>query len=291
VAGALRSRALAALGVAAAFASLTAPARAVVGGKAARPGTFRYVANVLIGPQRQFGCSGTLIAPQWVLTAGHCGSISGALSMGLAPARASWPASAYTVRLGSVFASGKGGESHTVSKVIVDSRYIATNGTGNDVTLLKLTHRSKIRPMLIAARDQRRQWRPGVLSTIAGFGTTSESSSTPPPQMRYAHVPIRTDAVCAAAYPNGLSEVRDDGYFDPATMFCAGYPQGGTDTCQGDSGGPLLVGVGGGVLRLVGATSFGKGCAEAGHPGVYARLAAGPIRRFIARFVPQAFAR
>jgi secreted trypsin-like serine protease len=72
-------------------------------------------------------------------------------------------------------------------------------------------------------------------------------------------------------------------------MFCAGYPQGGTDTCQGDSGGPLLVGVGQ-ALRLVGATSFGKGCAEAGHPGVYARLAEGPIRGFIARLVPQAFA-
>lgn len=291
MARALRSRALAALGALAGLAFVTAPAEAIVGGRAVRPGAFRYVADVLIGPQRQFGCSGTLIAPDWVLTAGHCGSIAGALSMGLAPARASWPAAAYTIQLGSVYANGRSGETHSVSRVIVDSRYIVTNGTGNDVTLLKLTRRSRIRPMLIAARDQRRRWRPGVLSTIAGFGTTSESSSKPPAQMRYAHVPIRTDAVCAAAYPNGLSEVQDDGYFDPATMFCAGYPQGGTDTCQGDSGGPLLVGVGGGVMRLVGATSFGKGCAEAGHPGVYARVAAGPIRRFIARFVPRAFAR
>lgn len=264
-----------------------APAGAVVGGKPTPPGRFRYVADVLIGGS--FGCSGTLIAADWVLTAGHCGSATGSLSMGLAPSQPSWPASFYTVRLGSVYADGRGAETHSVSEVIVDSDYFVTNGPGNDVTLLKLEHPTRIRPMLIASPSQRRSWRPGVLATIAGFGTTSESSSTPPPQMRYAQVPITTDAYCAAAYPRGLSELPNDGYFDPATMLCAGYPQGGTDTCEGDSGGPLLVHVAH-VLRLVGATSFGKGCAEAGHPGVYARLAEGPIRSFIARFVPQAFA-
>ena len=274
-------------GVACALALSTAPAGAVVGGKPAPPGTFRYVANVQIGGS--FGCSGTLIAPGWVLTAGHCGSVTGSLSMGLFPAQASWPASFYTVQLGSVYADGHGGESHAVAQVIVNSDYIATNGTGNDVTLLKLDHASAVKPMPIAAVSERSSWRPGVLATIAGFGTTSESSSTPPPQMQYARVPITTDAYCAAAYPNGLSEATDDGSFDLATMLCAGYPQGGTDTCEGDSGGPLLAPAGS-DFRVIGATSFGKGCAEAGHPGVYARLAEGPIRSFIARFVPQAFA-
>src|SRR5437588_1515550 len=100
------------LTAACALALWSAPARAVVGGKPAKPGSFRYVADVLIGGS--FGCSGTLIAPDWVLTAGHCGSISGALSMGLAPAPASWPAAFYTVQLGSVYADGLGGEKHKV---------------------------------------------------------------------------------------------------------------------------------------------------------------------------------
>jgi secreted trypsin-like serine protease len=268
---------------------VASPAGAVVGGEPAAPGTFPYVADVLIGGD--FGCSGTLIAPQWVLTAGHCGSLTGALTEGLVPSQASWPASAYTVQLGTVYANGQGGETHTVSQVVLDSDYIVTNGVGNDVTLLKLTTTSHVKPMLIAPLSEASTWRAGVLATIAGFGTTSENSSTPPPQMRDARVPITTDAYCAQAYPGGLSEVAGDGTFDPNTMICAGYPQGGTDTCQGDSGGPLLTPPSPtGALQLVGATSFGEGCAEAGHPGVYALLSQGPIRSFIARFVPQAFA-
>ena len=263
-------------------------AQAVVGGQPAPPGSFRYVANVDIGGS--FGCSGTLIAPDWVMTAGHCGSITGSVSLGLAPTPAAWPPGAYDVRLGSVYADGRGSEDHKVTAVQVDSDYIATKGTGNDVSLLKLDTPSHIEPMHIAAVGERSIWRPGVLATVAGFGTTSENDTTPPDQMRFARVPITTDKYCADAYPGGLSQVADDGSFDPATMLCAGYPQGGTDTCEGDSGGPLLAPAAGGKLRLVGATSFGNGCAKAGKPGVYARVAEGPIRAFIAHVVPEAFA-
>jgi secreted trypsin-like serine protease len=260
----------------------------VVGGQPAPPGSFQYVADVLIGGS--FGCSGTLIAPQWVLTAGHCGSITGSVSEGLAPTPAAWPPNAYDVRLGSVYADGRGAEDHSVKAVQVDTDYLVTNGTGNDVSLLELDTPSHIAPMKIAAVGERPIWRPGVLATIAGFGTTSQDSSDPPPQMRFAKVPITTDDYCAHAYPGGLSEAADDGSFDPKTMLCAGYPQGGTDTCEGDSGGPLLTPAAHGELRLVGATSFGNGCAQPGKPGVYARLAEGPIRAFIAHFVPDAFA-
>ena len=264
------------------------PAGAVVGGSPVPPGTFGYVADVRIGGS--FGCTGTLVSSQWVLTAGHCGSITGSLSTGLAPSPAAWPPGAYDVRLGSVYADGRDAEDHAVTAVDVDTDYLVTNGTGNDVTLLRLDRPSRIAPMQIVAPGERQTWRPGVLSTIAGFGTTSESASNPPPQMMAARVPIVSDATCAQDYPGGLSEAGDDGTFDAATMLCAGYPQGGTDTCEGDSGGPLLAPVASGALRLVGATSFGAGCARAGKPGVYARLAEGPIRRFIAAVAPDALA-
>jgi secreted trypsin-like serine protease len=266
---------------------LAAPAQAVVGGKPVPEGQFPYVANVRI--MGAFGCTGTLIAPQWVLTAGHCGSSTGSLSQGLAPSPVAWPADAYQVVLGTVHADGSGGETHSVSQVVVDSDYVVTNGPGNDVTLMKLDAATKIAPMRIAAVGERSTWKPGVLTTVAGFGTTSEGDSNPPDQMQFAQVPVTTDEYCAQAYPNGLSEASNDGSFDPKTMVCAGYPQGGTDTCEGDSGGPLLAPVTGG-FRLAAATSFGAGCAQPGKPGVYARLAEGPIREWLKTVVPDAFA-
>ncbi|HEX6711983.1 MAG TPA: serine protease [Thermoleophilaceae bacterium] len=258
---------------------LASPAQAVVGGKPVPEGQFGYVANVRI--MGAFGCTGTLIAPQWVLTAGHCGSATGSLSQGVVPSPVAWPPQAYEIVLGTVYADGHGGETHSVSQVLVDSDYILPNGSGNDVTLMKLDQPTQIAPMKIAAVGERSSWLPGKLQTIAGFGASSKDGSEMPDQMQYAQVPITTDDHCANAY--------GDGSFDAKTMVCAGYADGGTDTCEGDSGGPLLAPVRTG-FRLAGATSFGDGCAEAGKPGVYARLAEGPIREWLKSVVPEGFA-
>ena len=157
---------------------------------------------------------------------------------------------------------GSGAEDHAVKQVVVDSDYIVTNGDGNDVTLLQLDQPSAVKPVKIAAVGERHIWDPGKAATIAGFGLTSQDAQQPPDTMQRAKVPIQSDADCAKAYPNGVG----GGSFDAKTMLCAGYPQGGTDTCQGDSGGPLLAKALDGSLRLVGATSFGDGCAQPGKP-------------------------
>ena len=75
-----------------------------------------------------------------------------------------------------------------------------------------------------------------------------------------------------AATPTRTSRPRR--WSAPAT------PQGGVDTCQGDSGGPMF-GSAAGVRRVVGATSFGEGCARPGKPGVYARVGDTTLREWI----------
>jgi secreted trypsin-like serine protease len=61
--------------VVAAMALSASPPMAIVGGDDAEPGEYPAVAEVTFGA---FSCTGTLIAPNYVLSAGHCGSITGA---------------------------------------------------------------------------------------------------------------------------------------------------------------------------------------------------------------------
>ena len=49
-------------------------------------------------------------------------------------------------------------------------------------------------------------------------------------------------------------------------MICAG--EDGKDSCQGDFGGPMIDSKG----FMVGIVSWGRGCGEAGYPGVYTEL-------------------
>src|SRR5918994_4894673 len=66
------------------LAAAAAPSSAVVGGNDASPGEYPAVAEITFGP---FLCTGTLITPNWVLTAGHCSNITA----GTVAAPASWP--------------------------------------------------------------------------------------------------------------------------------------------------------------------------------------------------------
>ena len=242
-----------------------APSLAIVGGHDAASGAYPSIAEITFGSS--FLCTGTLIAPNFVLTAGHCGSVTGA-AVGTP---AAWPAALIDVRIGSN-KPGQG-EKVPVSRVIVEPDYLAT--PGHDITLLALASASTKAPTKVAGSAEGSLWTAGTLETIAGWGTTSEGGDTPD-TLQEAQVPITTDASCAAAYSD----------FDAQTMVCAGFPQGGVDTCQGDSGGPLFGRTAAGALKVVGATSFGEGCARAGKPGVYARVADTPLREWIRTQAP-----
>jgi len=261
----LMRRTFAVLGTSATmFAVAASPSSAVVGGHDAPAGKYTSVAQITFGA---FGCTGTLIAPTWVLTAGHCGSLTGGTGYGVP---AAWPTFLIDVRVGGHNAASQ--VSASVKRAVVHPNYLLSDGY--DITLLELSAPVAKTPTPIAGPSARSSWNPDVMETIAGWGNTSEGGSSPS-ILQEAQVPITTDAVCGGAYSS----------FDPATMVCAGYPEGGTDTCQGDSGGPMFATVGG-LLRVVGATSFGNGCARPGFPGVYARVADATLSGWIKGYTP-----
>lgn len=261
----VRRSLLSAVALTATIAALVpASASAVVGGRDAQPGELPAVAAVTLGSL--FGCTGTLIAPTWVLTAGHCGSLTGATGVS---SPISWPAPLIDVRMNSITAHNGDGYVASVKRAVIPPEYLGLEA-GYDITLLELNEAAPVEPVKVAGPGQTSIWAPGVLQTIAGFGVTEEGGDSPD-VMQVAAVPRISDAMCA--------EQVD--IFDAATMVCAGFPEGGVDTCQGDSGGPMFGKTSGGVLRVTGATSFGDGCARPNAPGVYARVAQGVLQDFI----------
>jgi secreted trypsin-like serine protease len=241
------------------------PSPAVVGGSDASPGEYPSVAEITFGP---FLCTGTLVTPTWVLTAGHCSNVTA----GTVASPASWPPQLINVRVGGVTQSD--GEQRSVSRVVMHPDYLLTNGY--DVSLLQLSTSSTKTPTQVAGAGERSIWSPGTLETIVGWGATEEGGDLPD-RLQEAQVPITTDAYCSGAYGSD---------FDPLTMVCAGFPEGGVDTCQGDSGGPMFGRDAAGALKVVGATSFGEGCARPGKPGVYARVGDTVLREWIRSQAP-----
>ncbi|MEU5694481.1 serine protease [Actinosynnema sp. NPDC020468] len=214
----------------------------IVGGSRASTTQYPWVVYLATSSGFQY-CGGTLVAANKVVTAAHC-------TVGDSP-------SAVRVVAGRDDKNSSAGVVAKVTKIWIHPSY-RDAAQGSDVSVLTLDRTLTQATLPLATPADSALYAAGTSSTILGWGTTSSGGSA----SRYllkATVPLTSDATCSAAYSRE---------YIPSAMVCAGYPQGGTDTCQGDSGGPLVAGG-----KLIGITSWGEGCASAGYPGVYTRVA------------------
>ena len=102
--------------------------------------------------------------------------------------------------------------------------------------------------------------------TIMGFGLIDPQGAGLQPNLNEVTIFSIPKDDCQDAYPR---------LFDPDVMMCAGAPdRGGRDSCQGDSGGPMVkIDKVDGTATQVGIVSWGEGCGEREHPGVYSEVA------------------
>ncbi|NUT47392.1 MAG: serine protease [Saccharothrix sp.] len=213
----------------------------VVGGSRVSTSTYPWVVYLASSTGSQF-CGGTLVKANKVVTAAHCVAGRTAASTRVVHGRDDKQSTAGTVA--------------TVTSIWRHPSY-TTATAGYDVAVLTLGTSISSTYLPLATPSDTALYAAGTNATILGWGATCSGCST----SRYllgATVPVTSDATCQSAYSQ----------YSSTSMVCAGFPSGGTDTCQGDSGGPMVAGG-----KLIGATSWGRGCALAGYPGVYARIA------------------
>lgn len=219
----------------------------VIGGSGAVQGQWGFMAFVLhldSAGNPDFSCSGTLVSPNVVLTAGHC-AVDDTTGAPLDP-------SGFGVVTGAVdWTDATDRHISTVSQVIVYPSF-DPSGPRHDAALLILS--SPISGETIPL------WGTGSLSAgtrawIAGWGDTYPGQGDPQTLLQWAPTVVQSTTTCGRPFLVGYP-------YDASSDLCAVNPPSfDTATCNGDSGGPLLAKDASGNLLEIGLTSVGPvGC-------------------------------
>lgn len=134
----------------------------------------------------------------------------------------------------------------------------------NDIAVLTFSAaiemNSFVKPIKLPDYKQTEWMDSGTIVEVCGWGNMSGSGSDYPDELQCVKVPIIDNETC-----NGVGSYNGQIY---QGMFCAGYlGEGGKDACQGDSGGPVTLNG-----QVVGAVSWGFGCAQPNYPGGFILL-------------------
>jgi hypothetical protein len=196
---------------------------------------------VAIGTDAGWCCSGTLVAPNVVVTAAHC--VAGGCSR--------------RVFTGEDVAFPGDGQVIAVRDAVAHPGYRPPSPV-NDLAVLILAEPADVAPRGIAAADAVRA---AATVRLAGYGNTDAFSSGGYGRRRMVDVPL------ASTDPRYGADV--------ATEFVAGAPFLDRDSCNGDSGGPAYVQAGD-DWYLAGATSRATASSRrpCGDGGIYTTVSA-----------------
>ncbi|XP_062990545.1 acrosin-like [Elgaria multicarinata webbii] len=227
----------------------------IIGGTDSLPGTWPWLVSIQLPSDHGYmhSCGGSLISSRWVVTAAHCFLNKRFLEH--------WKLVIGATQLSQ---QGPDAQERTIKNLVEHEHYNRHNHL-NDIALMELSHPVNCSDYIQPACLPSKEVEVSSLTHcyVSGWGVTDLTK------------PMQTSDIQQEAKVNliPLDTCNSSGWYSGKIHYnniCAGHEQGGIDSCQGDSGGPLMCREARSErFWVVGATSWGSGCARARRPGIY----------------------